>query len=90
MRRRLLILFSLAFQYAESQTVGKYAGEFLAIGVGGRALGLGGAYTALAIPMASTDSAAPAASFFINISIIPLVPQAHIGFAWRPIACLGP
>ncbi len=26
----------------------KYAGEFLAIGVGGRALGLGGAYTALA------------------------------------------
>jgi len=28
--------------------VGKYAGEFIAIGVGGRALGLGGAYTALA------------------------------------------
>jgi hypothetical protein len=27
---------------------GKYAGEFIAIGVGGRALGLGGAYTALA------------------------------------------
>mgnify|MGYP001577440056 FL=1 len=48
MRRRLLILFGLTFQYAISQTVGKYAGEFLAIGVGGRALGLGGAYTALA------------------------------------------
>jgi hypothetical protein len=29
-------------------SVGKYAGEFLAIGVGGRALGLGGAYAALA------------------------------------------
>ena len=28
--------------------VAKYAGEFIAIGVGGRALGLGGAYTALA------------------------------------------
>ena len=28
--------------------IGKYAGEFMAIGVGGRALGLGGAYTALA------------------------------------------
>ncbi|MBI5021495.1 MAG: PorV/PorQ family protein [Ignavibacteriales bacterium] len=27
---------------------GKYAGEFLSIGIGGRALGLGGAYTALA------------------------------------------
>ncbi|MBF8248147.1 MAG: hypothetical protein HW374_947 [Bacteroidetes bacterium] len=48
MRRRLLILFGLTFQCAISQTVGKYAGEFLAIGVGGRALGLGGAYTALA------------------------------------------
>lgn len=29
-------------------SVGKYAGEFIAIGVGGRALSLGGAYTALA------------------------------------------
>jgi hypothetical protein len=28
--------------------IGKYAGEFMAIGVGGRALGLGGAYAALA------------------------------------------
>ena len=28
--------------------VAKYAGEFMAIGVGGRALGLGGAYVALA------------------------------------------
>lgn len=35
--------------YTVSQTkVGKYAGEFIAIGVGGRALGLGSAYTALA------------------------------------------
>ena len=32
-----------------AQTVfGKYAGEFLSIGVGGRALGMGGAYVALA------------------------------------------
>ena len=29
-------------------SVGKYAGEFMSIGVGGRALGLGGAYAALA------------------------------------------
>jgi hypothetical protein len=29
-------------------TIAKYAGEFMAIGVGGRPLGLGGAYTALA------------------------------------------
>ncbi|MGB2867784.1 MAG: PorV/PorQ family protein [Bacteroidota bacterium] len=31
-----------------AQTVAKYAGEFMAIGVGGRALGLGSAYVALA------------------------------------------
>lgn len=33
---------------AQAQTVAKYAGEFMAIGVGGRALGLGGSYVALA------------------------------------------
>jgi hypothetical protein len=33
---------------AFSQTFGKYAGEFMAIGIGGRALGLGSAYSALA------------------------------------------
>ncbi len=33
---------------AEAASPAKYAGEFLAIGVGGRALGLGGAYAALA------------------------------------------
>ena len=39
-------LFSITLN---SQTViGKYAGEFLAIGIGGRPLGMGGAYTAVA------------------------------------------
>ena len=33
---------------ALSQHIAKYAGEFLSIGVGGRAFGLGGAYSALA------------------------------------------
>jgi hypothetical protein len=47
-------LFSLLFllmlsPLVNSQTVvGKYAGEFLAIGVGGRPLGMGGAFTAVA------------------------------------------
>jgi hypothetical protein len=41
-----LILISTS---AQSQTViSKYAGEFMAIGVGGRALGMGGAFTAIA------------------------------------------
>ncbi len=35
-------------QCSSSQQIAKYAGEFLSIGVGGRALGLGGAYAALA------------------------------------------
>jgi hypothetical protein len=39
----LLLLGSIA----GAQTIAKYAGEFMAIGVGGRALGLGGAHVAL-------------------------------------------
>ncbi len=35
-------------QFANAASAAKYAGEFIAIGVGGRALGLGGAYAALA------------------------------------------
>jgi hypothetical protein len=42
-----LMLLSVC-QMTLAQSVAKYAGEFLAIGVGGRALGLGGAYSALA------------------------------------------
>ena len=37
----------LMHAFAGAQTVAKYAGEFMAIGVGGRALGLGGAHVAL-------------------------------------------
>jgi hypothetical protein len=50
MKRLLLILgFIFHVSVLSAQTViGKYAGEFMAIGVGGRALGLGGAYSALA------------------------------------------
>ena len=49
MRRSLnMIVLLLALAPAISaQTVAKYAGEFMAIGVGGRALGLGGAHVAL-------------------------------------------
>src|SRR5205809_6290429 len=43
----VLALFLLN-SFAESASRAKYAGEFIAIGVGGRALGLGGAYAALA------------------------------------------
>jgi hypothetical protein len=45
----LLLLLFLSFSAVAGEIrVGKYAGEFMAVGVGGRALGLGGAGTALA------------------------------------------
>ncbi len=51
--RRILRFFYLAvllptLAFSQSTGIGKYAGEFMASGVGGRALALGGAYTALA------------------------------------------
>ena len=49
MVKRLLLLLPLFFISLQSQTViGKYAGEFLSIGIGGRPLGMGGAFVAIA------------------------------------------
>ncbi len=49
MRFRGLVLGLLVGQSALASTgVGKYAGEFTSLGVGGRALGMGGAFVALA------------------------------------------
>lgn len=46
---RIICFLIIFLQVAVSGTgIGKYAGEFLSIGVGGRALALGGAYTAIA------------------------------------------
>ncbi len=44
----IVVLLVLAAYPADSQSIAKYAGEFMAIGVGGRALGLGSAQVALA------------------------------------------
>lgn len=52
MVRKVLLTITIvlaAFIQIQSQTVfGKYAGEFMAIGVGGRALGMGGAFVGVA------------------------------------------
>jgi hypothetical protein len=45
-RHAIVFLMFLA-SLAKAQTIAKYAGEFMAIGVGGRALGMGGAQAAL-------------------------------------------
>jgi len=45
--RTITALLVILHAMVGAQTVAKYAGEFMAIGVGGRALGLGGAHVAL-------------------------------------------
>ncbi len=44
----LVFFFVLSKVFSQSVSVGKYSGEFLAIGVGGRALGMGSAFVAIA------------------------------------------
>lgn len=47
--KKIVLVIILASAALTAQTViGKYAGEFMAIGVGGRALGMGGAFSAVA------------------------------------------
>ncbi|MGA8264446.1 MAG: PorV/PorQ family protein [Ignavibacteriaceae bacterium] len=71
-----IILF--AFQIHAQTTIAKYAGEFLAIGVGGRALGMGGAYVA-----AANDVTAgyynPAGLININYPEISLMHEERFG-----------
>lgn len=45
--RQIVVFLTFLASSACAQTVAKYAGEFLAIGVGGRALGMGGAHVAV-------------------------------------------
>lgn len=53
--KKFFYLFIFISQISISQTViGKYAGEFLSIGIGGRALGMGGAYVAVANDITGT------------------------------------
>ncbi len=52
MPRKLLLTISISilsvFSLNAQTVISKYAGEFMALGVGGRALGMGGAFTAVA------------------------------------------
>jgi hypothetical protein len=49
MKTRFVIIFLITLPVISlGQTFGKYSGEFMAIGIGGRALGVGSAYAALA------------------------------------------
>ncbi|MCJ7552527.1 MAG: PorV/PorQ family protein [Ignavibacteriaceae bacterium] len=52
MPKKIVLIFSLVvlsvFSINAQTVIGKYAGEFMALGVGGRALGMGGAFVAVA------------------------------------------
>lgn len=82
MSKKILLLFTFAFSLFTSlnaQTViGKYAGEFLAIGVGGRALGMGGAHTAIVNDVTS-GYWNPAGLARIDYPQIALMHEEHFG-----------
>lgn len=76
-----LIISSLLFIHSQSaaQTViSKYAGEFMAIGVGGRPLGMGGAYAAIANDVTS-GYYNPAGLAHINYPQIALMHDERFG-----------
>ncbi|HUX92692.1 MAG TPA: PorV/PorQ family protein [Ignavibacteriaceae bacterium] len=75
-----VILSTIIFiPYINAQTVwGKYAGEFMAIGVGGRPLGMGGAYVAVANDV-TAGYYNPAALARINYPQIELMHDERFG-----------
>lgn len=80
MKKTIFILFFLLFSIVTySQTViGKYAGEFLSIGVGGKALAMGGAQVAVANDVTS-GYWNPAGLARINYPQIILMHEEHFG-----------
>jgi hypothetical protein len=82
MLKKIPFLVAALFYFASSasaQTViGKYAGEFLAIGVGGRPLGMGGAFTALANDITAAYYN-PAGLAHLNYPQISLMHAEHFG-----------
>lgn len=82
MSKKVLIIFSLllvSINISNAQTViGKYAGEFMAIGVGGRPLGMGGAYVSVANDVTS-GYYNPAGLAFLNYPQISLMHDERYG-----------
>jgi hypothetical protein len=81
MKRAILILFFLLFSITSiySQTViGKYAGEFLAVGVGGRALAMGSAQAAIVSDVTS-GYWNPAGLAKMNYPQVALMHEEHFG-----------
>ncbi|MEG8946534.1 PorV/PorQ family protein [Rosettibacter firmus] len=79
MRKIIFILFFLLPALIYSQTViGKYAGEFLSIGVGGRALAMGGSQVAIVNDITS-GYWNPAGLAYLDYPQISLMHEEHFG-----------
>jgi hypothetical protein len=81
LKKFLFILGFLTLTYTQinAQTeFGKYAGEFMAIGVGGRALGMGGSFTAVANDITAAYYN-PAGLANLNYPQISLMHAEHFG-----------
>ena len=74
----ILVLIITFSQVNAQTTVAKYAGEFMAIGVGGRPLGMGGAYVAIANDV-TAGYYNPAGLARINYPEISLMHDAQFG-----------
>ncbi len=74
----LIILFTLAFELNAQTVIGKYAGEFLAIGVGARALGMGSAQVATTNDVTSSYWN-PAGLSLVNYPQISIMHEEHFG-----------
>jgi hypothetical protein len=81
MKKAIFVVFFLfsSFSYIYSQTViAKYAGEFLAIGVGGRALAMGSAQVAVANDV-TAGYWNPAGLAMLNYPQVALMHEEHFG-----------
>jgi hypothetical protein len=78
-KRTILLLIVINFSITFAQTeFGKYSGEFLSLGVGGRALGMGGAHVAVAEDVTS-GYWNPAGLARMNYPQISLMHEEHFG-----------
>jgi hypothetical protein len=81
MPRRLLLLVTSFLTFlttSYSQEIAKYAGEFMALGVGGRALGMGGTFVAVANDVTS-GYYNPAGLGNLNYPQLALMHSEHFG-----------